>query len=187
MKQNHRLLMATLIIAGCQGQMNRQYFSSISWLGDQYSGVASGINNALSRVASVFANAIFGALAVLLFTSMLEQRLAGYDLPAGTKRAAIAQAANLGNAKPPPEIPEGYIPALKMVYRAGFIQSYQRHPTTAPLPARQIPDTGRSARHAEPRWPLRGRKSSFVALCCCSLNFPLKLFFLFFLWIMNQR
>jgi hypothetical protein len=76
-------------------------------------------------VASVFANAIFGALAVLLFTSLLEQRLAGYDLPAATKRAAIAQAANLGNAKPPPEIPEGYMSALKMEYRAGFIQSYQ--------------------------------------------------------------
>ena len=98
----------------------------MSSVGDQYSGVASGINNALSRVASVFANAIFGALAVLLFTSLLEQRLAGHDLPAGTKRAAIAQAANLGNAKPPPEIPEGYMPALKMEYRAGFIQSYQR-------------------------------------------------------------
>jgi len=98
----------------------------MSSVGDQYSGVASGINNALSRVANVFANAIFGAVAVLLFTGMLEQRLARYDLPAGTKQTAIAQAANLGNAKPPPEIPEGFKPAFRMEYRAGFIESYQR-------------------------------------------------------------
>jgi hypothetical protein len=98
----------------------------MSAVGDQYSGVASGINNALSRVASVFANAIFGALAVLLFTGMLQKRMNGWDLSAGAKHAVIAQAADLGNAKPPPDTPAGDKAAIVAIYRAGFIQSYQR-------------------------------------------------------------
>ena len=98
----------------------------MSAVGDQYSGVASGINNALSRVASVFANAIFGALAVLLFAGMLGQRLNGLGLPADAKHAVIAQAADLGNAKPPPALAPGQKVAVAAIYRAGFIQSYQR-------------------------------------------------------------
>jgi hypothetical protein len=95
-------------------------------VGDQYSGVASGINNALSRVANVFANAIFGALAVLLFTGMLERQLTPSHFSTATKQAVIAQSAELGNAKPPPDIAAGDKPAVTAIYRAGFIQSYQR-------------------------------------------------------------
>jgi len=98
----------------------------MSSVGDQYSGVASGINNALSRIAAVFANAIFGALAVLLFTGMLEQRLNGLGLPPAVEQAAISQAADLGNAKPPPGVDAGKKPAVTAIYRTGFIQSYQR-------------------------------------------------------------
>jgi EmrB/QacA subfamily drug resistance transporter len=100
--------------------------TAMSAVGDQYSGVASGINNALSRVANVFANAIFGALAVLLFASMLQQRLQGIGLPAAVERAVIAQAAELGNAKPPPEVDAGHKSVVVATYRTGFIRSYQR-------------------------------------------------------------
>ena len=39
---------------------------------DRYSGTASGINNAISRISNVFANAVFGALAVLFFSGALQ-------------------------------------------------------------------------------------------------------------------
>ena len=39
---------------------------------DTHSGTASGINNAMTRISNVFANAIFGALAVLFFSSALK-------------------------------------------------------------------------------------------------------------------
>ncbi len=100
--------------------------TAMSAVGDQYSGVASGINNALSRVANVFSNAIFGAVAVLLFASMLEQRLDGLSLPADQKKATIAQAADLGNAKPPAGLAAGKKTVVASIYRAGFIHSYQR-------------------------------------------------------------
>jgi EmrB/QacA subfamily drug resistance transporter len=89
-------------------------------------GVASGINNALSRVAAVFANAIFGAIAVLLFSAMLERQLTASPLSQKTKQAVIAQSAELGNAKPPRELPTGQKQAVAAIYRAGFIESYQR-------------------------------------------------------------
>ena len=88
------------------------------------SGVASGVNNAMTRIANVFANAIFGALAVLLFTGALTSRLK--DLPLGPeeKKAAIAQAANLGNAKIPEEISGKSKAQIAHAYREGFIDTY---------------------------------------------------------------
>ncbi|HXB95890.1 MAG TPA: MFS transporter [Puia sp.] len=91
-----------------------------------HSGVASGINNAMTRISNVFANAIFGALAVLLFTGILQQRLDGMMLPAGVKQAAIAQAADLGNAHVPDSVPEAQRPAIAAAYRAGFISVYRK-------------------------------------------------------------
>jgi EmrB/QacA subfamily drug resistance transporter len=124
---------------------------------DEHSGVASGINNAMTRIAGVFANAIFGALAVLLFSGALRGRLEGFSevpvgrvgeisatlggpvgglpaTPAGRttgvllsaeqRDAVMAQAANLGNAKVPAEVPAEGAAALEALYRESFIRVY---------------------------------------------------------------
>ncbi|HLZ88307.1 MAG TPA: hypothetical protein VKQ52_13725, partial [Puia sp.] len=88
------------------------------------SGVASGINNAMTRISSVFANAIFGALAVLLFTGVLQGRLEGMSLSPEVKQAVLAQAANLGNAKPPSALAPQDKPVVERMYREGFIVVY---------------------------------------------------------------
>ncbi len=93
---------------------------------DQYTGTASGINNALTRVANVFANAIFGALAVLLFTSALHRQLDGMSLTASARQAALAQAGDLGNAKVPAEFGAADRVVIAGAYRAGFIHVYKR-------------------------------------------------------------
>jgi len=91
---------------------------------DQFSGTASGVNNAMTRISNVFANAIFGALAVLLFAGSLSGRLNSVKLSAGEKKAVIGQAVNLGNAK----VPEGMNGQDKAVinhaYRESFIDTY---------------------------------------------------------------
>ena len=100
---------------------------------DDHSGVASGINNAMTRIAGVFANAIFGALAVLLFAGVLRGRLdrlstapggrtGGFSLSAEQREAVMAQAANLGNAKAPAGIAAA--DAVQAIYRDGFITVY---------------------------------------------------------------
>lgn len=91
---------------------------------DEYSGIASGVNNAMTRISNVFANAIFGALAVVLFTGSLGQKLAGLSLDEKSKQAAIAQAVNLGNAKTPAGIGGHDEEVIETAYHAGFVETY---------------------------------------------------------------
>jgi EmrB/QacA subfamily drug resistance transporter len=93
---------------------------------DRFSGTASGINNAITRVSNVFANAIFGTLAVLFFSASLENQLKTIDLTVTQKQHIITQANNLGNAK----VPEGVTVQMKEMieqkYHEGFINAYSR-------------------------------------------------------------
>jgi EmrB/QacA subfamily drug resistance transporter len=91
---------------------------------DQYSGVASGINNALTRVSNVFANAIFGALAVLFFTQALHQQLDAMPMKPEARQLVMAQAADLGNAHVPAGL--GGNAAIAAAYRSGFILAYRQ-------------------------------------------------------------
>lgn len=92
---------------------------------DHLSGTASGVNNAVSRIAGVFANAIFGALAVLLFAGALQTQLKGVKLNANYKQLVMVQAANLGNAK----VPEGINinkKEIEKAYHESFINAYAK-------------------------------------------------------------
>jgi len=91
---------------------------------DHFSGTASGVNNAMSRIAGVFANAIFGALAVLLFTSALQHRLKDIKLNTHDKQMVIAQAADLGNAEVPRNITGIEGKAIEKAYHQSFINAY---------------------------------------------------------------
>jgi MFS family permease len=89
-----------------------------------YSGTASGINNAISRISNVFANAIIGALAILFFTGFLNSRMKKTTLNEGIKKEIVAQAANLGDAKVPSSIDSGSKIKIEQDYKDGFINAY---------------------------------------------------------------
>jgi EmrB/QacA subfamily drug resistance transporter len=91
---------------------------------DQFSGTASGVNNAMTRVSSVFANAIFGALAVVFFMSALEQQLKETSLGSKEKREVMAQAVNLGNATVPANFARGEKRKIETAYHQSFINAY---------------------------------------------------------------
>ncbi|MDB5110774.1 MAG: family efflux transporter permease subunit, partial [Mucilaginibacter sp.] len=89
---------------------------------DRFSGTASGINNAITRIANVFANAIFGALAVLFFSGALQNQLKKVPVNAKEKQEVMIQAVNLGNAKVPANISNK--PLIEKVYHESFINAY---------------------------------------------------------------
>ena len=96
----------------------------MSSVSDHFSGTASGVNNAMTRIAGVFANAIFGALAVLFFSGALQHQLTGVDLTTKEKQEITAQAINLGNAKVPKTISINTKPIVAKAYRESFINAY---------------------------------------------------------------
>jgi hypothetical protein len=91
---------------------------------EHFSGIASGINNAMTRISNVFANAIFGALAVLLFTGALQNSIANIKLDTPQKKEVMARAVDLGNAKAPDSVSAPDREIVQQAYRSGFIDAY---------------------------------------------------------------
>ena len=90
------------------------------------SGTASGVNNAMTRIANVFANAIFGALAVIFFSNALQSDLKNIIIPSQIKQTVIAQAVNLGDAKIPEHINGKFKPLIEKSYHESFIAAYKK-------------------------------------------------------------
>jgi len=88
-----------------------------------FSGIASGVNNAMTNISRVIAIAVFGALAILFFSIALQNRLEHIPLNKDKKNIVLKQASNLGNAKVPPELAKEE-QAVKKIYRESFIAAY---------------------------------------------------------------
>ena len=91
---------------------------------DHFSGTASGVNNALTRIANVFANAILGALAVLFFAGALQGELKDVKLDEHNKQTVIEQSVNLGNAKVPDNFTVQDKATIEKAYKNSFIAAY---------------------------------------------------------------
>jgi EmrB/QacA subfamily drug resistance transporter len=91
---------------------------------DHFSGTASGVNNALTRIANVFANAILGALAVLFFTGTLQGEIKNVKLNDRQKQEVIKQSVNLGNAKIPDSITGQDKATIEKAYKNSFISAF---------------------------------------------------------------
>ncbi|MEN0053105.1 MAG: MFS transporter [Mucilaginibacter sp.] len=100
--------------------------SVMGCVSDHLSGTASGVNNAVTRIANVFANAILGALAVLFFTGALQHQIKEVSLNTQQKQMVMAQAVNLGDAKIPPSFDSSTQAAIKKLYHQSFIDVYAK-------------------------------------------------------------
>ena len=67
----------------------------------QHSGLASGVNNAVSRTASLLSIAVLGIFVFTAFSNTLDARMAKLDLPPAVVQQMDAQKADLGAAQAP--------------------------------------------------------------------------------------
>ena len=93
---------------------------------DRHAGVASGISNSMTRVASVFANAIIGVVAISFFTQSLSQSVDSLPLTLPARQAVMEQAIELGNAQVPASVTYEQQAAVRQAYREAFVATYRQ-------------------------------------------------------------
>ena len=90
-----------------------------------HSGIASGINNAVSRAAALIAIAVLGIVAVGVFNSSLDNRLAGIQLPAEVRQSIDSQRDRLAGIELPQGVSEGVAGQARRVIAEAYVDSFR--------------------------------------------------------------
>jgi hypothetical protein len=88
-------------------------------------GVASGINNAVSRTAGLLGIACFGILMLQVFDGAVDRRLRSLDLPPEARRAMDEQRASLAGAETPPGLSAETRTALERAVADSFVSGFR--------------------------------------------------------------
>ena len=89
------------------------------------SGLASGINNAVTRVAGLLAVALLGMILYATFSVNLDTRLEGMDLPGGVRSELEAAKANLGAAEAPEDVDAGTEARIERAIDESFVAGFR--------------------------------------------------------------
>lgn len=93
--------------------------------GEEQAGVASGINNAATRIVGLLAIAALGVVALSVFSSALEERPAGLEVPSTLKRAVWASRQDLAAVQVPAGTDRKERAALREAIGASFVRSFR--------------------------------------------------------------
>ncbi len=88
-------------------------------------GLASGINNAVSRAAGLLAVAVFGAVASLRFRYGLTQRLGELRVPPEVRQLLASEEGKLAGATLPPSLPQHLRSLLRAAIDMSFVDAFQ--------------------------------------------------------------
>jgi EmrB/QacA subfamily drug resistance transporter len=92
---------------------------------EEHAGTASGVNNAVSRTASVLAIAIVGALALILFSNNLVDRSAGISMSPQARSVLLSEADRLGAADVPDQVSAALAPQVKAAIQLAFVDVFR--------------------------------------------------------------
>lgn len=90
----------------------------MSSISENYVGAASGVNNAISRIAGLLAVAILGLVLTMQFNQQLEKKLSSSTLPSQVQQAIVAQESKLAAIKTSD-------PLVQQFIQASFISGYE--------------------------------------------------------------
>ncbi|MDB5034763.1 MAG: drug resistance transporter, drug:H+ antiporter family protein [Chlorobi bacterium] len=89
------------------------------------SGIASGINNAISRIAGLLSVAVLGIVVLAAFNSALDQRLATSGIPPEARKIVEAQRAKAAAAKIPEDVPPELRARLQEIIGTSFVAGFR--------------------------------------------------------------
>jgi EmrB/QacA subfamily drug resistance transporter len=88
-------------------------------------GVASGVNNAVSRTAGLLAIAVFGLLIAWVFGADLDRRLAALDVDATLVNLVASQRDKLAGMDIPSDLGDGQAAELKAAVQVSFVRGFR--------------------------------------------------------------
>lgn len=97
----------------------------MSAVSDDFAGIASGINNSISRIAGTMINAVLGATAIWFFLHHLNGDLIHFAFSDVETQAILQEAINLGEAKAPQIIEGHQTQQINQLYKEAFIYTYK--------------------------------------------------------------
>jgi EmrB/QacA subfamily drug resistance transporter len=110
-------------LAGVVAPLTTTVMNSVT---QQKAGVASGVNNAVSRVASLLAIAVFGIVALHSFSAGLNRNLAGAGLPDSAKMQIEKQKNRLTQIAIPKELTPQQEQAARRAVDVSFVGAFRR-------------------------------------------------------------
>jgi hypothetical protein len=91
----------------------------------QFSGSASGVNNAISRVAALMAVAVLGAVVISIFAAGLNDSISASNLTGEEQRQILSQSDKLGGITIPDSFDESARQLARTAIRESFIYGFR--------------------------------------------------------------
>ena len=92
---------------------------------ENQSGIASGINNSVTRIAGTFMNAVLGAVAIYLFAGYVADGLESFTLTETQREEIMLETERLGEARAPESLTPTLKASAEKVYDFSFINVYR--------------------------------------------------------------
>jgi EmrB/QacA subfamily drug resistance transporter len=92
---------------------------------ERWAGIASGVNNAVSRAAGLLSIAVFGIVMLQMFAHEFEQSLSKIPLPSGASSSLIAQRFNLAGVNIPADLDPTLREAVRQAIDASFVSGFR--------------------------------------------------------------
>ena len=116
------MIVLGLGMSGVVAPLTTTVMDSVS---ERQAGVASGVNNAVSRVASLLSIAVLGMVAFHVFNTQLENKLNAAKLPEPVKHAVLEQRNRLTQIEPPSGLNADQQHALKQSIDESFLAGFR--------------------------------------------------------------
>jgi EmrB/QacA subfamily drug resistance transporter len=99
--------------------------TAMTSVSSRHSGLASGVNNAVSRTATLLAIPVLGIFVFVVFSASLDARVAALDLPPEAQQQLGAQKGNLGAAQVPKGLSGETAAAVQRAIEESFVAGFR--------------------------------------------------------------